>query len=277
MTPDISSRFVDVESLRLHYLEAGQGDPILLLHGWPTSSFLWRRVMPPIAVGHRVIALDLPGFGRSDKPLDVSYSFRFFDRILSGFIDALELDTVSLAIHDLGGPIGLYWSSQHTERLDKLIVLNTLIYPQVSWAVALFLASIKLPGVRSVMSSPWGLRLALRIGVAKASHLADDAIEGIQAPFQTSADRAALLAAGSNLSPKGLAEIERWLPSLQVPVRGIYGVRDRILPDIAKTMRRLKTDVPHAEITSLADCGHFLQEERPEEIGQMIADFLDSA
>lgn len=274
MGQEISSHFVDVAAWRLHYLEAGEGDPVLLLHGWPTSSFLWRRVIPPIAENHRVIAPDLPGFGQSDKPLDVSYSFRFFDRVLEGLADSLELDSLSLAVHDLGGPVGLYWASRHSERIDKLIVLNTLVYPQVSWAVALFLASIKLPGVRSLLSSPWGLRQAYRLGVADPNRLADDAMDGIQAPFQTADDRKALLAAGSNLSPKGLAEIERWLPSVKVPVRGIYGERDRILPDIAKTMRRIKDDVPHAEITALADCGHFLQEERPEEIGRMIADFL---
>ncbi|MEM9597134.1 MAG: alpha/beta fold hydrolase [Acidobacteriota bacterium] len=274
MMPETTSRFVDVDGLRLHYLEVGQGDPVLLLHGWPTSSFLWRRVIPPIAAGHRAIALDLPGFGRSDKPLDVSYSFRFFDRVLSGFVAALSIEKVSLAVHDLGGPIGLYWGSRNTERLDKLIVLNTLVYPEVSWAVALFVASIKLPVMRSIMASPWGLRQALRIGVAQTRRLADDALDGIQEPFQTSADRKALLAAGCNLSPKGMVEIAGWLPTLQVPVRGIYGARDRILPDIAKTMGRLQADVPHAEITSLDDCGHFLQEERPDEIGRMMAEFL---
>ena len=274
MSREITSHFVDVEGLRLHYREAGEGDPVLLLHGWPTSSFLWRRVMPPIAETHRVIALDLPGFGQSDKPLDVSYSFRYFDRVLEGFIDSLDIESLSLAVHDLGGPIGLYWASQHSERLDKLIILNTLVYPEVSWAVALFLTSIKLPGVRSLLSSPWGLRQAYRIGVTDSRRLADDAMDGIQSPFKTADDRKALLAAGSNLSPKGLATIARWLPTVKVPVCGIYGEGDRILPDIAKTMGRIKDDVPHAEITSLADCGHFLQEERPEEIGRLIADFL---
>ena len=78
----IESRFVTVDSLCLHYLECGSGPPVLLLHGWPTSSFLWRNILPAIGATHRAIALDLPGFGQSDKPLDASYSFRFFERIL---------------------------------------------------------------------------------------------------------------------------------------------------------------------------------------------------
>lgn len=272
-----SHHFVEVEGLRLHYLAEGEGDPVLLLHGWPTSSHLWRDVMGPIAENHRVIALDLPGFGQSDKPLDVSYSFRYFERVLSGFFDHLEIDRTSLVVHDLGGPIGLYWACRNSGRLDKLALLNTLVYPEVSWAVVLFVAAIRLPILRSIMASPWGLRQALKIGVHDRTRLTDEAIRGIQAPFETKQARRALLKAGCNLSPKGFAQIARWLPSLEAPVRCIYGERDRILPDIARTMQRVQSDVPHARITPLKECGHFLQEERPAHIGRLLAEFLDSS
>ena len=74
-----TSHFTTVNNLRLHYLEAGEGDPILLLHGFPTSSHLWRNVMPELAKTHRVIAIDLPGYGLSDKPLDATYDFEFYE------------------------------------------------------------------------------------------------------------------------------------------------------------------------------------------------------
>ncbi len=107
-----SSHEVEVEGLRLHYLEAGEGDPVLLLHGWPTSSFLWRNLIPILAEGNRVIAPDLPGFGRSDKPLDASYSFGFYNRVLDGFLSAVGVSRLhGLAVHDIGGPIGLHWAS----------------------------------------------------------------------------------------------------------------------------------------------------------------------
>ena len=80
-----TSRDVEVDGLRIHYLEAGTGPAVLLLHGWPTSAFLWRNTLHPLAETHRVIALDLPGFGGSDKP-DASYSFRFHERVLEGFL-----------------------------------------------------------------------------------------------------------------------------------------------------------------------------------------------
>src|SRR5690606_21031167 len=122
----------------LAYRESGEGPPVLLLHGWPTSSFLWRNIMPRISVNNRVIALDLPGFGASDKPTNVSYSFRYQERALEAFLDAMGIEKVTLVGHDLGGPVGLYWASQHPERLARMAMLNTLIYPELSWAVIAF-------------------------------------------------------------------------------------------------------------------------------------------
>lgn len=277
-TPTPTSGFLDLDGLRLHYLEAGEGEPVLLLHGWPTSSFLWREVMPRIAEGNRVIALDLPGFGQSDKPLDVSYSFRYFEGVLDAALDALGIESVGLAVHDLGGPVGLYWACRHPERLRRLAILNTLVYPEFSWAVVLFVSACKLPGLRSLMASPTGLRLAMQVGVADRACVTPEVVAGVQAPFGSRDSRRALLRAGGNLSPKGFREIAEKLPSLEVPVRIVYGERDRILPDVAKTMARVKGDLPQAEITALADCGHFLQEDRPDEVGRLLAGFFsDSA
>ena len=266
--------YLDLGGLRLHYMAAGEGEPVVLLHGWPTSSFLWRRVMPHIAEHRRVIALDLPGFGLSDKPLDVSYSFRYFEKVLSDAFDALGVDVTSLVVHDLGGPVGLYWAIQHPERLRRLALLNTLVYPEVSWAVVAFVAACRLPGLRAFMASPRGLRFAMRYGVADRRRLSEEAIVAVQAPFADRDARRALLKAGVNLSPKGFQEIAATLPSLEVPVRVVYGARDRILPDVAETMRRVQRDLPQTQVTALADCGHFLQEERPEEIGRLLAEFF---
>jgi pimeloyl-ACP methyl ester carboxylesterase len=274
MDQQISSRYVDVEGIRLHYLEAGAGEPVLLLHGWPTSSFLYRNVIGKVAEQHRAIAPDLPGFGQSDKPLDASYSFRFHAKILDGLLAALNVDTTGLVVHDLGGPIGLYWACHRPERIRKLALLNTVVYPQASWAVVLFVVSCRVPGLRSLLTSPWGLKAAMRIGVSDRQRVTEEVVRGVQAPFTTWDARRALLKAGYGLHPKGFKEIEQRLPSLRVPVRVIYGERDWILPDVARTMRRVARDLPQAEVTALPDCGHFLQEERPDEIGRMLAEFL---
>jgi len=265
---------VEAAGLRLAYREQGEGPPVLLLHGWPTSSYLWRNVMPPIAEANRVIALDLPGFGGSDKPPDVRYDFEFFEGALDGFLAALGVDEVAIAVHDLGGPVGVHWALHRPQRVTKVALLNTLVYPEFSEAVIAFIQACTQPELRDQLTSPQGLEAAMKLGVADESNVTDDVVSAVQEPFQTTEARLALAAAGVGLEPEGFAEIARLLPSLEVPVRAIYGEQDRILPDIAETMARVKRDVPHAEVTSLPGCGHFLQEEEPQEIGQQLARFF---
>lgn len=271
---EVVSGQTQVEGLAIHYREAGSGPPVLLLHGWPTSSALWRNVMPPMAAHNRVVAIDLPGFGRSDKPLDASYSFRFFDRILDGFLEQLQIDRLGLVVHDLGGPVGLHWAVQRLERIERLALLNTLVYPRPSWAVIAFVAAARLPGLRSLLTSPWGLERALHLGVVDPGRLADDAVESFQAPFRERDARRALAKAGIGLHPGGLRTIAEGLPAYEGPLRIVYGAQDRILPDIERTVARLSTELPQAEVTALPGCGHFLQEERPEHLGELLAAFF---
>jgi pimeloyl-ACP methyl ester carboxylesterase len=269
-----AGRYLEVEGLRLHYVEAGSGEPVLLLHGWPTSSYLWRGILGPLGESNRAIALDLPGFGRSDKPLDVSYDFEFFDRILTGFLAELGIDRVGMAVHDLGGPIGLHWAARHSERLTRLALLNTIVYARPSLGVVAFLAAARMPGLRSALTSPAGLRWAMRFGVHDKRRLSEEAIRAYQKPFETPEARRALQKAGVGLPLGGMREVERWLPQADVPVRIVYGERDRILTDVKRTMARAERDVGGAEVTALPDCSHFLQEERPAEIGEMLAEFF---
>ncbi len=270
--------FVEADGLKLHFQEQGQGDPILLMHGWPTSAYLWRDLLPILGEHNRAIALDLPGYGKSDKPADASYSFRFFDSAISGFLDALEIETTSLAVHDIGGPIGLYWASEHPERVRRLALLNTLVYPRPSLAVIAFVLAARTPIVRSRLTSPGGIRFAMRFGVHDKDRLTDEDIAAYQEPFATKEAQRVLQKAGTGLHPGGMKQLSEWLGATDVPVRIVYGERDRILPDVAKTMRKVAADVPSdVEVTKLDDCGHFLQEERPEEIARLLSEFFRPA
>jgi haloalkane dehalogenase len=182
----------------------------------------------------------------------------------------------ALAVHDLGGPVGLFWAVRHPERLTHLVLLNTLVYPQTSWAVKLFLIALRLPGVRDYLVSPKGLVASMKFGVVHKERLNREVLTPYTLPFENAAARQALIKAGSGLGIKGLAEIAQKLPSLQVPVRIIYGENDRVLPEVARTMRRVRDDLPNAEVTSLPNCGHFLQEDEPQRVGQLISEFLAS-
>ena len=265
---------VQVDGLTLAYRESGTGPPVLLIHGWPTSSFLWREVMVPIARTNRVVAVDLPGFGASDKPLDVRYNFAFFERVLDGFLAKLGIDALGLAVHDFGGPIGLHWLLDRPGRVTKLALLNTLVYPEFSDAVKEFVRACAAPDASEKVTSPGGLEEILRDGLADRASLAPETLAALLEPFQTPESRRALAAAGIGIERRGFVAIAQKLPSLSIPVRIMYGERDRLLPDVATTMARVKADVPQAEVTALPDLGHFIQFEAPEHVGDMLGRFF---
>ncbi|MGB5415872.1 MAG: alpha/beta hydrolase, partial [Polyangiales bacterium] len=112
-------------------------------------------------------------------------------------------------------------------------------------------------------------------GVANKARLNREVLTPYTAPFESHAARKALIQAGSGLGTRGLAKIARELPGYPTSIRLIYGEKDRVLPDVAKTMARLKHAHPEAELTPLPNCGHFLQEDDPNQVAQLIAEFLN--
>ncbi len=268
---------VAVDGLRVAYRELGAGPAVLLLHGWPTSSYLWREVMVPIARSNRAVAVDLPGFGASDKPLDRRYDFALFERTIEVLLAELGIDRTAIAVHDLGGPVGVRWAIRNPQRVTRLALLNTLLYPELSDAVLEFVKLLSRRESRGQLTSPEGLESVMRLGLADQSHLTDELLEAVRKPFRTEESRRALAAAGIQLELEGFAEVGRRLHELRMPVRIVYGARDQVLPDVAATMARVERDLPQAVATVLPDCGHFLQEEAPQQVGELLARFFAEA
>ena len=133
---------------------------------------------------------------------------------------------------------------------------------------------MKTPGLRDFIVSPKGLVGAMQFGVANKARLNREVLTPYTAPFESPAARKALIKAGSGLGLGGLAKIARELPGYQTSIRLIYGEKDRVLPDVAKTMARLQRARPEAELTALPNCGHFLQEDDPDQVAQLIGEFL---
>ncbi len=129
-TNPCASHFVVVEGLRIHCRVAGEGPAVVLLHGFPTSSRLWRLIVPPLSATRRVVAPDLPGYGLSDKPAPRLLTFEYYCGVLDGLVRQLELGRCALVVHDLGGPVGLLWAIRHSREVERLVILNTLATPE---------------------------------------------------------------------------------------------------------------------------------------------------
>jgi pimeloyl-ACP methyl ester carboxylesterase len=267
-------RHTEVDGLPIAYREAGTGPAVLLLHGWPTSSLLWRDLMPYLAVANRVVAIDLPGYGASAKPLDRRYDATFYEGVIDGFLAALGIDSVAVVVHDLGGPIGMHWTLRNPGRVTGIGILNTLLYPEFSAAVVEFVQRLMTPGEREKMVSPEELAGFLRLGVRDPDRLDPALLAEFTAPFAAPDAGEALARAAIGLSIRQFQQIGAALPTITVPVRVIYGRNDPVLPDIATTVDRLRADVPQAEVTILEDCAHFIQLEVPDRLGPMLAAFL---
>ena len=121
--------YVEIEGMRVHYVDEGRGQPVLMLHGEPTWSYLYRKMIPPIARRYRAVAPDYVGFGRSDKWTEVEkYTFDAHYRVVEGFVEALDLREITVVVQDWGGPLGLRFATQHPERMARLVILNTGLF-----------------------------------------------------------------------------------------------------------------------------------------------------
>lgn len=270
----LTSRFVHLPRAgRVHLLEAGQGPVVLFIHGWPTNAQLWRHIMRALAPTHRVIALDLPGFGLSDKPMDVAYTSAFYGDVLDGLLDALDVQRLALCVHDAGGPIGLSWALRQPQRIERLCLLNTLVFPDLHWSVRAFLSSVHWPIASWAWTQPFAIAATLRMGVSH--RLSPEILDLYVAPYRSADAGPSFVKAVRDLDFGCLDTISTGISAFSsIPVRLIYGARDPILPDVAHTMTRLQTLLPQAELTALPKLSHFLQEDGPDEVTTLLANFF---
>ncbi len=124
--------YVDVHGSQIHYVEEGSGDPILFLHGNPTSSYLWRNIMPHLHAHGRCIAMDLIGMGKSDKP-DLEYTFVDHAKYVDGFIEKLGLKNITLVIHDWGSALGFHYAMRNENNIKALAFMEAIMMPIPSW------------------------------------------------------------------------------------------------------------------------------------------------
>ena len=270
--PGVQEKSLQVNGMRIFYREAGAGEPILLLHGNPNSSYLWRKLLPRLARFGRAVAPDHYGFGRSDKPADADYSVPGYVRYLKGFTAALGLDRLHLIVHDFGGPFGLGFAITHPGRVRSLVVMNTIFYPDYEWHP---LAKIwRTPEEGERWMAGWTRERFVNGRLKTLVHpenLTPADLEAYWEPISDPAMRAAVLKLYRNTTPSEHPEWEEGLRRLKVPALIIWGRQDPYIP--LETAERFHRDLKGSSLFVLDDASHLVQEDQPEKVAQLIESF----
>lgn len=259
----------------LNYYRTGSGESVLLVHGITTYSFIWRRIVPLLKLKYDVITIDLFGCGDSDKPLSIGYSIKNHKKYLHELIISLGIKKFHFIGHDIGGGIGQRFAVENPELLYDLTLINSVAYD--FWPVQPIIA-MRTPVIRQLAMAALDvvtLKLIIKRGIYHKDRVTPDLIELFWNPMRTKEGRKAFLHFAKSLNNQDLIEIEDELRKLSIPVMIIRGEADPFLSsEIAK---RLQSDIKNSRLEFIPNGGHFIQEDEPEKISELIEDFfLDS-
>jgi haloalkane dehalogenase len=269
----------NVDGLTIHYEDTG-GDlpPVWFMHGEPTWSYLWRKVIPPVRdAGFRCIAPDLAGFGRSDKPTDIGwYSYDRHVEVMAGLLEQLDLRDATMVVHDWGGPIGMRLFVEHPDRFARLVAMDTGLFTGHQRMSEAWMA------FRNFVERTEDLPISMLVRNACARGMDDDTAARYDEPFEDAASKAGARAFPLMipLAPDqpGAEAGQRVLAALaedERPKLVLWADGDPVLP--LETGRRFAEAIRAPEPVVIENASHFLQEDAGEEIGERIAAWLTAA
>ncbi|MBC8063964.1 MAG: alpha/beta fold hydrolase [Chlorobia bacterium] len=272
------SRFCQVDGGAMHYVDEGQGEPILFVHGFPTWSFMWRGLINDLSVKHRCIAMDHIGFGLSDKPEHWSYTPEAHARNYRKLLDHLGISTFSLVVHDFGGPIALAHALDFPGRINRICAINSFM-----WSVKSDEHFVKFDhkvngpiGKMALTATPIGLNKMLHDMVEMKQKVSDKIYPQYTGPFHKASDRQ-----GPYGLAKGYIGSSQWLYDLWVrkeaiadkPVQVIWGMKDKLFT--IEQLNKWRHYWPNADIVTFPESGHLVAEEQARDFEAAVYMFLD--
>ena len=262
-------KFVTVNGQTIHYLQQGKGKPLILVHGFAGSTYTWRKLIPLLADRYTVYALDLLGFGLSDKPVDGNYDLDSQGKLVIGFMDALHITRAALVGHSMGGVVVGYAALDAPSKVDALVLVSPGFYGK---GVPGFLRYLFFPLDR-IMARQFYKKSVRAASLERSFYnkalVTDALIDAYLLPAKTphAADALARMMTSAGTGPyEGLAE------KISVPCLLVWGNHDT--NNLPQDGERLKQEIKKSSLVYISACGHYVQEEKPKELAEKIKDFL---
>ena len=264
---DFEPHYSEIDGLRLHYVDEGEGRPVVCFHGEPTWAYLYRKMLGPLVeAGNRVICPDMAGFGRSDKPTDRDwYTYDRHSELTGGLLAGLDLSDATVVVQDWGGPVGLRWATENADRVGAIVILNT----------GLFLGRVSKGFIawRNFAEKNPDLPVGFVVQGGTTTELPDEVVAAYEAPFPTPESKAGaaqfpLLVPMSEDEPMVAQQrqMREELGNWQKPALVAFSDSDPVFP-FPKAGDRFVDLIPGvSEQVKIEGAAHFLQEDRGEQI-----------
>lgn len=274
------SKYIEILESKMHYIDIGEGDPILFLHGNPTSSYLWRNIIPHVVPHGRCMALDLIGMGKSDKP-NLSYRFSDHSKYVEEFIEKLGLTNVTLVVHDWGSALGFHYAMRHESNIKGIAFMEALIKP-MKWDFfpnpdrtvwKLFRAT----GTGWLMLSVLNMFITKIVPEMIVRKLSPEEIEIYKEPYKTIKSRKPIRQWPCEIPIDGqpadvyklMTNYSQKLQKSDVPKILFYGTPGALIN--AKEVIWCKENLKNLDVVDIGEGLHYLQEDNPHKIGIELA------
>lgn len=271
-----ASHFIEVEGGRMHYIDEGQGTPVLFVHGWPLWSFCFREVIRDLQLEHRCIAPDLIGFGLSSKPESFSYSPAAHCRNLRKLVETLDLREITLVVHDFGGPVGLSMALDVPDRIARICMMNTWM-----WDLSLDPVANKTARLANGPLGPMTF-LKLNAGAKAARNMVEDKSRfseevgrAYAGPLAAPESRWGVFSVAKQMGDAGGWYAELWRSRekfLSTPIQLIWGMKDSTFGE--RALNRMWHEFPLADVVQLESAGHALMEDNPKGVVRALQSFI---